>query len=428
MDPTIEATMWKFGTHSPRNEATQGRLKRSLRRAERLNHLRSYLMIGPLFLFIFVTFLIPIGVMLHKSVADPIVKTNLPGTVAQLRNWDVRQQPVPGPAAFDALAADLAAASDKQNVSQIAARLNFESGGMRSLLVRTARMVDNDAVPGNWKEKFIALDSTWDTSEPWAVLKRLDGGYTAGYYATALDLRYGIAGHLERQPASSRLYLEVFGRTTWVGLVVTICCLLLGYPVAYLLAGLSPKKGNLLMIMVLLPFWTSLLVRTTAWIVLLQSEGVINKLLLWLGIIQTPLALVYNRIGVVVTMTHILLPFMVLPLFSVMKSIPVSYTRAARSLGAGPWRAFWKVYFPQSLPGVSAGVLLVFILSIGYYITPALVGGAGDQMISYFVADHLSRSLNWGLAAALGGILLAGVLVLYTVYERYVGISNVKLG
>jgi len=136
----------------------------------------------------------------------------------------------------------------------------------------------------------------------------------------------------------------------------------------------------------------------------------------------------FNRFGVVIAMTHILLPFMILPLVSVMRGIPPAYVRAARSLGAGPATAFWRVYLPQSLPGISAGVLLVFILALGYYITPALLGGAGDQMMSFFIADHLSRSLNWGLASALGALLLAGVLLLYGIYERTVGLTNVRLG
>lgn len=430
MDPTMDAAIWKFDVKPSQQEVSQ--LKNKLRRAERMNYLRSYLMIGPLFLFIAVTFLVPIGMMLYKSVYDPVISRHLPETVAQLRGWDPARQAVPDAAAFDALAADMAAAAHQDAIPKIASRLNFESGGMLSLFMRTARMVKKESAATtpvhDWKQRFVALDAVWATPKPWAIIKRLGHTYTTGYYAQALDLKYKVNGNLERQPASSRLYIGVFGRTAWVGLLVTGACLLLGYPLAYLLASLSPKKGNLLMIMVLLPFWTSLLVRTTAWIVLLQTDGVINKLLLWLGLIQHPLNLVYNRIGVVVTMTHILLPFMVLPLFSVMKSIPSSYTRAARSLGAGPWRAFWQVYFPQSMPGISAGVLLVFILSIGYYITPALVGGPADQMISYFIADNLSRSLNWGLAAALGGILLASVLLLYSVYERFVGIANVKLG
>ena len=206
-----------------------------------------------------------------------------------------------------------------------------------------------------------------------------------------------------------------------------LLCLLLGYPVAYLLATLPLRYSNLLMIMVLLPFWTSLLVRTTAWIAILQSQGVVNDLLVWIGITgdESRFSLIYNMTGTIVAMTHILLPFMILPLYSVMKTIPPSYMRAARSLGARPTRAFIKVYMPQTIPGVGAGGLLVFILAIGYYITPALVGGQDGQLM---IAYHMQKSLNWSLAAALGGILLAGVLLLYWAYDRIIGIDNMKLG
>jgi putative spermidine/putrescine transport system permease protein len=217
-------------------------------------------------------------------------------------------------------------------------------------------------------------------------------------------------------------------RTFWVSFLVTAFCVLLGYPVAYLLANLPLRTSNLLMILVLLPFWTSLLVRTTAWIVVLQTEGVLNDVMMFLGIIDERIQLIFNRFGVIVAMTHILLPFMILPIYSVMKNIQPSYLRAARSLGATPWTAFWRVYFPQSLPGIGAGGLLVFILALGYYITPTLVGGPTDQLVSYFIADHTNRSLNWGLASSLGGLLLASVLVVYIAYDRVVGIDNMKLG
>ena len=184
------------------------------------------------------------------------------------------------------------------------------------------------------------------------------------------------------------------------------------------------------MILVLLPFWTSLLVRTSALKVLLQQQGVINDLLVWIGLISDVgrLQMINNQTGTIIAMTHILLPFMILPLYSVMKTIPISYLRAAKSLGATNWTAFWRVYFPQSVPGIGAGCILVFILSIGYYITPELVGGTKGVFISNRIAYHISSSLNWGLAAALGTILLVVVLLLYWVYDRIVGIDNVKLG
>ena len=184
------------------------------------------------------------------------------------------------------------------------------------------------------------------------------------------------------------------------------------------------------MILVLLPFWTSLLVRTSAWKALLQNQGVINDLMVWIGMYadDNRLALINNATGTIIAMTHILLPFMILPLYSVMKTIPPSYLRAAKSLGATNWTAFWRVYFPQSVPGIGAGSILVFILAIGYYITPEIVGGTKGVFISNRIAYHISSSLNWGLAAALGTILLVLVLALYWLYDRIVGIDNVKLG
>ena len=209
--------------------------------------------------------------------------------------------------------------------------------------------------------------------------------------------------------------------------MVTALCLLLGYPLAYKLASLPVRISNVLLILVLLPFWTSLLVRTGAWVVLLQREGVINDLLIALGLVGQPLQLVYNRFGVYVAMTHILLPFMVLPLYSVMRGIPPQYMRAAASLGAGPVRAFLRVYLPQTVPGIGAGCLLVFILAIGYYITPALVGGANDQLVSYFVAFFTNQTINWGMASALGAVLLIVTLMLFALYARLVGIDRLKL-
>ena len=243
-------------------------------------------------------------------------------------------------------------------------------------------------------------------------------------------MRYDADGNLDFQDKDKRIYVVLFLRTLWISLIVTAACILLGYPVAYLLATLPLRTSNLLMILVLLPFWTSLLVRTSAWIVILGKNGVLNDLLVFLAIVgdEGRLEMMFNRIGVVVAMTHILLPFMILPLYSVMKTISPSYTRAARSLGATPITAFIRVYMPQTVPGVGAGSILVFIVAVGYYITPALIGGQSGQMISNLIAYHMQSSLNWGLAAALGALLLMGVLALYWLYNKVVGIDNMKLG
>jgi putative spermidine/putrescine transport system permease protein len=259
-------------------------------------------------------------------------------------------------------------------------------------------------------------------------MKQAAKPYTDFYLLAAVDLRRDRNGNITRVPAARALYTKVFIRTFWMSLMVTLWCLLLGYPVAWMLASLPPRYSNLLMILVLLPFWTSLLVRTAAWIIVLQKEGIINHILMWTHITSEPIQLVYNRIGVYVAMVHILLPFMILPLYSVMKNIPPSYMRAAASLGANPIVAFFKVYLPQSKPGISAGCLLVFILAIGYYITPALVGGPRDQMLSYFIAFFTNNTINWGMASGLAVLLLSATVVLYIVFNRIIGIERLRMG
>jgi len=245
-----------------------------------------------------------------------------------------------------------------------------------------------------------------------------------------VDLARGDTGDIVQAPEDRRVYVMLFIRTFQLSAVITVICLVLAYPVAHLLATLPLRWSNLLMILVLLPFWTSLLVRTTSWIVLLQGQGVVNNVLISMGLVteEGRLEMIGNQLGTVIAMVHILLPFMILPLYSVMRPIPPSYVRAARSLGATSWTAFRRIYLPQTLPGIGAGALLVFILAVGYYITPALVGGADGQLISNLIAFHINKSLNWSLGAAISAILLVLVLILYWLYDRIVGIDNLKLG
>ncbi len=276
---------------------------------------------------------------------------------------------------------------------------------------------------------FLEQDDDWADPEVWGTIKTFSSPYTAGYFLTAIDLELTPDG-MQVVDEDVQIYITLFWRTLWMSMTITFSCVLLGYPIAWLMANLPDRKANLIMILVLLPFWTSLLVRTSAWKVLLQQQGVINDTLVWIGLVGdgSRLALINNATGTIIAMTHILLPFMILPLYSVMKGIPPTYLRAAKSLGATDWTAFWRVYFPQSVPGIGAGCILVFILSIGYYITPEIVGGTKGVFISNRIAYHISSSLNWGLAAALGTILLVVVLALYWAYDRIVGIDNVKLG
>ena len=276
---------------------------------------------------------------------------------------------------------------------------------------------------------FADIDDDWGTPTPWQTIQTHSSTYTSGYFLNAVDAQKSPDG-VAWQPEEKQILLKLFGRTIWMSLLITFSCIALGYPIAWLLANLPMRQANLLLILVLLPFWTSLLVRTSAWKVMLQQQGVINDILVWIGFVDdgARLIMINNQFGTIVAMTHILLPFMILPMYSVMQTIPPSYLRAAKSLGATNWTAFWRVYFPQSVPGIGAGSILVFILAIGYYITPEIVGGTKGVFISNRIAYHISSSLNWGLAAALGSILLAAVLVLYWAYDKIVGIDNVKLG
>lgn len=279
------------------------------------------------------------------------------------------------------------------------------------------------------REAFIGADEDWGSPDVWGTIQTYSPNYTPGYFLNAVDHQLTPDG-VEARPENEQIYGILFKRTIFMSMTITISCIMLGYPVAWILANLPMRTANLLMILVLLPFWTSLLVRTSAWKVMLQQQGVINDILVWIGLVGdgNRLIMINNQFGTIVAMTHILLPFMILPLYSVMATIPPTYLRAAKSLGATDWTAFWRVYFPQSVPGIGAGSILVFILAIGYYITPEIVGGTTGTFISNRIAYHISSSLNWGLAAALGSILLAAVLILYYAYDRIVGIDNVKLG
>lgn len=391
-------------------------LKLKLRRAERAHKLKSVAMIAPLFLFLLLSFVLPIGTLMYRSVDNPELHRALPQTVAALAGWDAKA--LPDEPVFAALVRDLRKAQEESTLGLASRRLNYEISGFSSLLTKLVRKLPPDGA--GVRDAVIAVDERWGQLTYWRAIARAGTPLTSFYLLKAVDHRVNEAGDIESVPANEAAYVTVFGRTFWIALIVTLWALALGFPVAYLLATLPSGPSNLLMILVLLPFWTSLLVRTAAWIVLLQSGGILNGAMIGLGLIAEPLQLVFNRFGVYVAMVHILLPFMILPLYSVMKGISPAYVRAAVSLGAHPFVAFWRVYVPQTIAGVAAGCLLVFILAIGYYITPALVGGPDDQMVSYFVAFFTNRTINWGMASALGTLLLIATLVLYAVYGKLV--------
>lgn len=215
------------------------------------------------------------------------------------------------------------------------------------------------------------------------------------------------------------VYVHVMVKTFWVSGAVTLFCVLLGYPLGYAIASSRGVTRSLLLIVVLMPLWTNLLVRSYGWIVVLHPSGLVNSVLMATGIVSEPLTLVYNTTGLLIGMTHIMLPYMTLPVAATMQKMNPDFTRAARSLGASPYRTFLHVYFPLSLPGVFAGAILVFVLSIGFFVIPALLGGRQDIMIAQLINFNLTTTLNWGFAAALCTILLVATMGLYVIANRW---------
>ena len=407
----------------PLAEPDPQQLKRDLRAAQTRKRLGALALIAPLAIFLLLTFVAPIVALLQRAVENPEVATTLPHTVAVLAKWD-RKAALPDQA-YAALAEDLARAKEDTTAGNLARRINIELPGSRSLIMGTTRAMPlRDAegkplAPAAAREAIIAINEQWGQPDVWRVIAQNGSLYSPYYLLASLDLRQNVFGDIEAASPDTAIYRTIFGRTLWMSAVVTFITLLLAYPLAYWLSTMPERRANLLMILVLIPFWTSILVRVAAWIVLLQSEGLVNKALMLAGLTQSPLELVFNRVGVYISMTHILLPFMILPLYSVMKSVPPTYLKAAVSLGSHPFAAFWRVYVPQTYPGVGAGVLLVFIMAGGYYITPALLGGPNEQMVSYFIAYFINTTINWGMACALGALLLSATLVLYGVYRRF---------
>ena len=414
-------------TTEPTSPQPNTQLKRELRQALFRKRTAALALIAPLAIFLLLTFLVPIAMLLKRAVENPEIVTTLPHTVAALENWD--RKSTPPEAAYAALAVDLQKAKEDSATGSLARRLNSEISGARSIIMKTARalpLVDANGQPlpaAQIKPALIDLDPQWGELDYWQAIAKNGKPYSPYYLLAALDLKQDAGGHIEKVDDSTSVYQKIFARTFWMSLVVTLACVVIGYPLAYWLSTMSDRRANLFMILVLIPFWTSVLVRVAAWIVLLQSEGLVNKALMAIGLTQAPLELLFNRIGVYIAMTHILLPFMILPLYSVMKAIPPTYLRAAVSLGSHPFAAFWRVYVPQTYPGIGAGALLVFILSVGYYITPALLGGPNEQMVSYYIAYFTNVTINWGMACALGALLFAATLVLYAVYRRFTKID-----
>ena len=381
------------------------------------------LLVAPLFVLLLVSFGLPIAALLARAIYDPTMHDALPRTAAALDASPGRG--VPEDAVFAAFVADLLEAKRNDSLYSLAKDLNNLLPAARSHVLRTARGLSPDT--RTTRGELAALDPFWGESDTWSAIRNGVRPFTTNYLLAAIDLHWTEDGDIGAVAPDQAIYRTIFARTFGIAAGVTLITLVLSFPLAWLLANLPGPTAARLILLVLLPFWTSILVRTAAWTVLLQRSGILNELLLGLHLTDHPIDLMYTRAGLIIAMTHIQLPFTLLPIYSIMRTIPPSQMRAAYSLGARPFAAFRRVYLPQVMPGVMAGCLLTFILCLGYFITPALVGGPADQLIANFIANYINIELNWPMAAALSVILLALTLGLFAAFARLFGIDRMKL-
>ena len=399
----------------------------SLKKAERKNKIKAFLLVAPLLLFLLITYISPIGEMFTRSIDDRMITNMLPKTFKAMENWD--GQELPPEEVYASFLSDYKVLVENKTQGKLGQRLNKEKNGFNSILKKLKRKMKKFE-DGNYKEQIISVHKRFADVTYWRAMKRTAPPYTIGKYLKAVDMYEDQNGDIVQVEEKRRVYKTLWIRTLEVAFFVTIFCFFMGYPIAHLLATIPMKYSNLLMICVLLPFWTSLLVRTASWMILLQQQGLVNDFIVMIGLVgdENRPQMMYNKVGTYVAMTQILLPFMVLPLYSVMKTVSPSMMRAGKSLGGTPFVSFWKIYFPLTISGVGAGSLLVFILAVGYYITPELVGGASGTLISNNIAYHMKQTLDWSFASAMGLMLLFGVLAIYWLYNKLVGVDNIKLG
>jgi putative spermidine/putrescine transport system permease protein len=373
----------------------------------------SVALVAPLLLFLIVFFALPIFTMMKSAVSDPVAARALPATAIAVSAWDPASPPTAEMAA--AFVSDIRQITDDELYGDLVRRLNSAKSGFRTLMTKTRNAARDSTGPVD----LVAVDKRWADPGYWqAVATAASSTITDRNLLAAVDLERDVSGSIVSMPADASANSVILVRTFFVSALVTLACIAIGLPFAMVAASVEGWRRQLLLGAVLLPLWTSLLVRTAAWFILLQDNGLINSALIALGITSGPIALIFNRVGVVIAMTHVLLPFMVLPIFSVLIGIPKNLMPAAASLGAHPLRAFWHVLLPLAMRGVVSGSLLVFMSALGYYITPALIGGAKDQMISSVIAYYATGAANWGMAGALGLVLLVATIILYAIYLR----------
>lgn len=367
----------------------------------------------PLVLYTFL-YLVPIGSVISLSLDN----RELSGSLINVNRADSHDRN----AQAAALVTDMRAMHASQQAA-VARELNQELSGFRTLFLKTARAANTIKAD---LPSLTDFDPRWNEEKYWTVIAQNSDRISLRHFERATGFRVNEEGRLEA--GGDDIYLQIMGRTLTIAVEVTLVTLLISYPLAYAALHAPRRMAAFILVAVLMSFWTSILVRTTAWVILLQTSGILNTFLLWTGLIDEPLQLIFNRFGVIVAMTHVLLPFAIIPMMNVMRTIPKSQVDASRSLGAGAVESFLRVYFPQSLRGVGVAAGTVFILTLGFYITPALTGGPKDQMLSFYIADFVKRALNWGMASALSVLLLGTVLIMVSLFGALRWLANRRGG
>ena len=371
--------------------------------------LRAAALVLPLVAFLGVFFLWPMISIFTTAVSDREVSGAFPELARVIDDWDGG---APTPAMQQALVADIRT-TPQDKMGDAVRRLNSQTSGFRSLFGRTQQTVARGTGPVD----LLALDARWAQPVYWNTIRSALPPYTGRFLLAALDLQQGPDG-ITALPAGQSVHVQIFLRTLGISALVTGLCALIGLPFAMLMLATSGWVRNVLMASVLLPMWTSVLVRCTAWLIILQNDGILSRILQTLGGLREAVPLLFTRSGVVIAMTHVMLPFMILSIYSVLIAMPKNLMPAAASMGAHPVAAFRTVLLPLALPGIVSGGLLVFMTSLGFYILPALLGGGNDQLISSFVAEYAIRQANWPLASALGLVLLVVTVAIFALYQR----------
>jgi putative spermidine/putrescine transport system permease protein len=350
-------------------------------------------LVAPLAALVMLAFVVPLALLLWRAIENAELSDALPQSARLLREWDGRDLP---PAATQRLFAhEISGATGGDAFGRLTRRANFELSGMRTLLLRTARSAD---------QPLAGIDPRWATPDPWLVLRHLSHLATPSFLLRAVDLARAPDGTIA--PAEEPVFLNILGRTLGISALVAALCVLLGWPLAFFIARLPPARARFWLALAMIPFWTSVLVRTAAWFVLLAREGPVNAALVALHLVEAPVQLIFTRFAVVVAMVHMMLPFAILAIHASLSRSDPWLSRAAASLGAAPMRRVWSVHLPASLPGIAAGFVTVFVVSAGFYVTPALVGGPSDQMMASAISFFVNQAVNFGMAAALAVLLL----------------------